>query len=71
MFGKFIFVVKHTIATIDVTSGERFWGLLNEVLPYLWFVGHGSVKPGFRQTVDRIMYPGRTEDFVTVAEVFY
>ena len=71
LFGKFVLVGKHSIAAIDVAPSERLRGLLNEVLSYLWLVGHRSVKPGFRQTIGRVMHPGRTGDSVAFAQIFH
>ncbi len=49
LFGQFVFVGEHAVATVDVAPGEGLWGLLEEVGPHLGFVRHGRIKPGDRQ----------------------
>jgi hypothetical protein len=48
LLGQFVLVRKHPVAAIDIAPGEWLWSLLNEVCSNLGFVGHRSIKPGFR-----------------------
>src|SRR5205823_4809101 len=70
LFGKFVLVGKHAIATIDIALGERLWGVVDEPFTYLWIIRVRRVKPGFWQAGGGGVDPGWTGDIVTFAEPF-
>jgi hypothetical protein len=71
LFSHFPLVVKHAIPTIDVASSKRFWRILYQPFTYLWLMGHGSIKPGLRQMINRIIDPRGTRHPIAITKVFY
>ena len=71
LFGKFVLVGKHAVATIDIAPGERLWCVLHEPFTHLWFMWVRRVKPGFWQAVGGGVDPGGAGYTVTFAKPLY
>ena len=70
VFGEFVLVGKHPIATIDVAPGKWLRCLLKESCQHFLLVRLQLCKPGVGQRIGRGRSPVRAGDTVALTQVF-